>query len=46
MAKIRNISSVPVVAADPKRPGVERVANSASGGDSGHPVPSIGGGST
>jgi len=46
MAKIRNTAVPPVYGADPKKPGVERVSNSASGGDSGHPVPAIGGGST
>jgi hypothetical protein len=30
MAKIRNIGAVPVTAADPKKPGVERTSNSES----------------
>ena len=44
MAKIVNIGPVPTLAADPKKPGVERVSNSTSGGDSGHPVPKSAGG--
>lgn len=46
MAKIWNTGPVPVLGADPKKPGVERTSNSASGGDAQHPVPKAGGGST